>query len=237
MFFNEEILNIFQQIVKDKQEISLMNVYKGVPITYQATIYEVIDWSVIVITEQDQIVCLDREKETYIRSNYFKEILRARVMEVDFTKTAGVLSRFEYIGSSIGKRTQVRVEPKDPISGFIEPIFTGNPIKGELADLSEDGLGIYLPTGKILPGIFVQGTIVNVYMQLPRAELKGVSDLKVEGKIVNTQLQSYYERHRIGVRLQPDTRARKLIKEFISQRHFDIMKEIKAVYELLNPPG
>ena len=82
----EEILKIFRKIASEGRRIRLLNVYKGIPISYAARITNIGDASVSVHTEKIQLVCMYREKETFIQNVRFPHLVRAGVVMVDTDK-------------------------------------------------------------------------------------------------------------------------------------------------------
>jgi hypothetical protein len=68
---SDKILNTFQRISNDDNKIKLINVYKGIPISYPAKEIKVDSNRVHVTTDPYQVVGLYRERETYIQSNEF----------------------------------------------------------------------------------------------------------------------------------------------------------------------
>jgi len=104
----EEIVDLFQQIRREKKEIKLINVYKGFPISYPGTVIAVGKKAIKVKTEAFQTVCLYLEKETYIQGDIFPAVVMANVVGLDFGKLEASLSAFRYVVGGIGDRKQVR---------------------------------------------------------------------------------------------------------------------------------
>lgn len=163
----DEIMNHFNQIAAANQELRLVNEYKGIPVSYGARITEVGRSSIRVKTEKYQIVCLYRERFTFIQALPLPRNVSARVMLLDVGKMEALLSKFVYTNPGMGERRQVRVEPETTITGFVTSDNTPLPIQGELADLSQDGLGVYIRQSDYSPQYHVRGNPVRVYMQLP----------------------------------------------------------------------
>ncbi len=77
MYTHDDIISTFRSLQRQNKEIQLLNVYKGVPISYTATIQEVSEVSIRVRTDKYQIVPMFRESKTFIRSDAFPLTLRA----------------------------------------------------------------------------------------------------------------------------------------------------------------
>jgi hypothetical protein len=164
---NVDIATLFKRASKANQTIYLLNVYKGVPISYEATLVDV-SWATIKIkTQKYQVVCLYREHETFVQSRLWTETLKAQVVEVDIPKAEAVLANFQYVKSRIGDRTRVRVEPEQRLEGNIQAKDVKQTFHCELADLSQDGLAIYIPTRYYSPEVYARGTAVVLDLHFP----------------------------------------------------------------------
>jgi hypothetical protein len=164
---NTEIAALFKRAEKANQTIYLLNVYKGVPISYEATLVDVSWATVKVKTQKYQVVCLYRERETYVQSRLWTETLRARVVDVDIPKAEAVLTNFEYVKSRIGDRTRVRVQPEELMEGDIQAKDVNQSFRCELADLSQDGVAIYIPSRLFSPLLYSRGTAVTLDLRFP----------------------------------------------------------------------
>lgn len=161
------ILSIFQKIAAGKNEINLINVYKGVPILYQASIVEVGPAGLRVKTERYQVVCLFHEKETFIQNNLLPDIVHARVRSLDIPRLEAVLTDFSPVPNRIGDRLMVRVAPKEPITGDVRAPRWEDSFKGELADISQNGIGIYLPRQAAHIRDLEKGSKIFLEFQIP----------------------------------------------------------------------
>ena len=167
MISKEEILSLFQQINREKKEIKLINVYKGFPISYPGAVIAVGKKAIKVKTEAFQTVCLYLDKETYVQSDMFPAVIRANVANLDFNKLEATLSTFKYMVGGVGNRTQVRVEPKEPMEGLIKSKQRHTVVRGELADISLDGLAVYLEPQLFTPRLYYKGAEIIIHIKLP----------------------------------------------------------------------
>lgn len=163
----DEFMVIFEHLAKEKQEIRMINVYKGFPISYPATITAVDRKSIVVKTNPFQIVCIYQNKETFLRNEAFPATVSAGVMRANIGESEAMLTRFKYVSRGIGERRQVRVEPMDLIRGTIKPTEKKLSLIGDLADVSLDGLAILLSPGLQAPSVLREGSRVIVHIQLP----------------------------------------------------------------------
>jgi hypothetical protein len=163
----EEIMGFLGQVAASGTELRLVNVYKGVPISFPAKILEVGRSSIRVKTEKYQLVCLYKERVTILSSSLLPRGISARVIMLDVGKLEVMLAKFSVANYGAGARNQVRVEPENPIEGIIRAEITPLSISGELADISQDGLGVFISQNDFFPEIHRKGVGVRIYARLP----------------------------------------------------------------------
>jgi hypothetical protein len=173
---DDGVINIFRKLYKGAGNLRLLNVFQGIPIAYPGTIVSVGDDSVIVRTEKYQMVCLYRERETYIHNSEFRSVVKARVSDLYISQLQVTLTDFEYVDKGIGDRRQVRVWPREILTGGLQLTDRTEAVSGELADISLDGVGIFVPEKDFSPRVFRHGRKIAVNyrlmgtFQLPQAK-------------------------------------------------------------------
>jgi len=167
-----EILVVFRQLADSNKAVRLLNVYKGVPISYEAKIIQVADKSALFRTEKIQLVCLAYEGFTHIQSLYLPKIVFAHVQDIDVDRSESVIGDFEYASGKIGARTQVRVMPDKSLKGYIQLLDSDIACEGELRDISLDGLGFSTARGTPLPEGFKKGSKIGIQLSLPGRKVK-----------------------------------------------------------------
>lgn len=163
---DEAIQKILRNLAAAEKQIRLMNVYQGIPISYQASIQGVGSGSVKVQTEKYQLVCLYRERETCLQHPELPAVVKARVLDMDIPYLRATLGEFQYLHEGVGDRRQVRVWPKEMITGGLQTVDRSDTNTGELADISADGLGIYIPENEFSPRIYRQGRKISISYRL-----------------------------------------------------------------------
>ena len=161
------ILDLLRRLASAEAEIRLLNVYQGIPIAFPAAIVYVGQNSITVKTERYQLVCLYQERQTYIQYPGFPAVIRARVERLEPQVLQATLTEFEYTRDGIGDRRQIRVWPKEGVTGELQLPERTEAIRGELADISLDGMGIYLPDNEVYTHLFRQGKKVAISLRLP----------------------------------------------------------------------
>ena len=161
---------IFRQIYQDKGSIRLMNVYKGIPISTTGTILSVDPESITIHTEKSQVVSMYHDRLTFIHTDLENTIYKAKVESIDFKNVNAVLTGFEVANDQIGKRTQVRVVPADPIRSVVKTNEIRTINQGMLADISQNGLAIYIRSEDFSPVVYKPGVKINLFLKLPITE-------------------------------------------------------------------
>lgn len=164
---DDGILELLKRVAIAESEIRLLNVYQGVPIAFPAAIVFVGQNSVTVRTEKYQLVCLYQERQTYIQYPGFPAVIRARVNRIEVSSLQAELNEFEYVREGIGDRRNVRVWPKEGVTGELHLPDRMETLKGELADISLDGIGIYLSEMDYASKVLRQGRKIAVNFRLP----------------------------------------------------------------------
>ncbi len=224
-----EILDAFTQIAAAKEEVRLINDHRGIPISFEASIIAIQDDSVLFRVNKYQCVCLELERFTYIQSPSLLSIVKGRVASLDFASNLATLSNFERASETIGRRTLVRVQPKEPLDVTI--VYRGLKIRGSLADISSNGVGVFMMSAYIRnPGALKKSEQVQMMIRLPGEKGK-VSEVRLTGTIlyVNPDKGSY----RLGLHTSPEAHPKTLITQYVSMRQGEILRELKSLYEKL----
>ena len=162
-----EIIEQLREIAARSNQIRLLNVYQGVPISYPAAITAVTENTLRVQTGRYQLACLYLERETFIQSSHLPEILKAKVLELDLPAQEASLGSFELEQEQVGDRMVVRVQPKNPIESKIKTADPQALVRGELADISGDGMGIFIDRRAFLARRYRPGDLIEILLTLP----------------------------------------------------------------------
>ncbi|MHC1784396.1 MAG: hypothetical protein AB9891_16845 [Anaerolineaceae bacterium] len=190
----ETIMDFFTQMAYKETGTNLLNVYKGVPLSFPAKIIEVGDTYLRVLTDTHQMVSMYLEKSTLIQSEDLPEIVRAEVIELDIKKHMAFLTNFHYVEKGIGNRAEVRIEPKDPLPSQLQDNEEQITLKGELADISREGMGIYLDRANYSSKLIHPNAQLEVIFNLPFEYFKTSDTIKPQSE---TGLYDRYSRENI----------------------------------------
>ncbi|MCI0521830.1 MAG: PilZ domain-containing protein [Chloroflexi bacterium] len=222
----EEILQILEQHAVQGKDVRLLNIYKGLPISYNAQVTGVHNKSADLSVNRYQATCLEAQRQTFLQSEYLQHTVGGTVVSVNIVEERVTLASFDYVSDKIGNRQLVRVQPADQVE--VEISVKGRALKGRLADISFSGAGIY--TGAILFGSspFVVNSHASLAIQLPGNRFP----VKMMGKIINVIRAAQYTR--IGLVLFPDANTRLQVSQYVTQRQAEIQREIRIMYDMLH---
>jgi hypothetical protein len=256
---NDDLIRLLGQIGRSQSDIKLLNIYKGLPISYDTNINSVGDFEICVPTSRQHIACLYYQRETYLQGGRLPFLIRSQVISLNLAKENAVLANFEVAKPDIGKRAQIRVEPDEPLIAFIQFMNSGYELPAPLSDISAEGAGIYLEselfpsrqfqTGKeIMVSIAFPDTIAQKIIKTSTKSLieirstkplrsAGLQDGKVtitaRGKIVSVLHEPHLDRYRVGMRLFFQDLARTVILQYVSQRQAEIIRDLRILSDEL----
>lgn len=107
------------------------------------------------------------EKKTFIQCKRLPEIYQAEVTDLDPIDRVATLANFSQVVSGIGNRMLVRVQPKEHLEGKVQNQYGDNIVRGELADISQDGLAIYLAKEIFSPRQYSKDANLTITLRLP----------------------------------------------------------------------
>jgi hypothetical protein len=221
MVSNPQIMSDLRLVMEMKHDLELMNTYKGVPFICKARVQSIEDDLVQMEAHEPGLVCIEREKQTKVLGSDYFEPSMAQVVSVDFTTGKILLNKFSYLGTKLGERMIVRVEPKDPVNVAIQSEKKKTP--GHLADLSLSGIGIFIDISDYLPSL-KPGTTVMISMQLPNGEIT------LDGTILSAV--KINECYRLSVRFAPNGQQQKIIIfHYLVERRVEIETELRREFE------
>jgi hypothetical protein len=215
-----QIISDLMMVMQLDHELELMNAYKGVPFICKAKVFAIDGDNVWLKASGPGILCLEKERQTKVLGSDYFEPSVAHTVSVDFLNGTVVLNDFSYLGTKLGERMTVRVEPKDPIDVLL--INQTQKTSGLLADLSLSGIGVRIAQAQYSPAL-KPGTLVVI-----RLDLMG-KPIESEGTILS--VLKLDDAHRISIRFTQDRGHRLEIFRYLVDRRTQIEQELQAEYE------
>jgi hypothetical protein len=219
-----EYHRILGEIARQGLPIRLYNTYRGLPISFEARLLDVSLWYATALVHEFHAVCLSLEGYTYIESDRLPEVLRARSLSLDIQTREVRLSEFVGVGHTVGKRSNVRVQPHEPTD--VEIYDVTRRVPGILADVSPDGIGVVTFAAHIYGQMpLTKGSDVDVDLRMPGSQ----EMLSFAARVAAIQSKGKYT-HRLGLKLAPDEPAAAILSSYVAQRQEIIMVELNGVY-------
>src|SRR3989304_537036 len=136
------IIADLRHIARTRQEVELLNVYKGIPVLYRAAVEKVGNDRAVVPFHRPEAACLTLENKTTILTDLLAGPVNAAVLSVDLAAGSAALGEFHYAHAKVGDRVTLPVAPHDAVEVTIQ---SGQQrVTGSLADLSMTGIGVYI---------------------------------------------------------------------------------------------
>ena len=229
MQFEQKINLVMKELAADKAQVSLITVYKNIPMAFDAHLLAYDDEIASFKVHKYQLAASVLVKDAFIQLDPEKNCIWARVIKIDPIKSILGLGEFRDAGNSMNKRTFLRVEPESSIPVYLQ--IQNTRVMAELADISEEGISIYLDpvyleTPEDEPGKFSSRFQVNFH--LPGERYQPLSLMSALRYGIKDTLSGKY---RVGLQLFPDEETKAMLKQYITHRKVETINEIKAIYE------
>jgi len=201
--------------------LKLINYYKGIPLSYPATIASISRGVVDLDVQEMQAFTIEQARSTFIRSPLFKHDLFAQAQYVNVRKKAATFVKFSYVEIMAERRSFVRVVVDAPvIVAIASPQGT---IEGRLSDISLSGFGVLIDYTCPLE----TGVETTVQFTLVSPETGQPIPISIPATLVtiNGDLSPYSYRFAIN----PEKQLERQISQYVFQRQVEIIREVKEI--------
>jgi hypothetical protein len=220
MSSNQQILSDLRVVLETGHALELMNTFKGVPFVCKAHVTSIEGDIVSLEAHHPSLVCLTRDKQTKVLGSDYFEPSVAQIVSVDLACDRVVLTKFAYLGTHLGERMIVRVEPKSPVPVSLE--LDDQVLPADLADLSMNGIGVRFPSDQYNP-VLKPGVNLQVRLDLPKGQIQ------TDGTVLSTARLG--DSYRISIRFAANHIHRVAIFHYLVDRRGEIEEELKQEYE------
>lgn len=215
------IIESFHRMQNADEKIIFLNLYKGVPISSEATIVAIEGESVSFKVDALQAIAIKLDNHAFIvKNNYFSKHMKADVLSYNFQTNTVTLSNFIYLLNMPAlQRESIRVHP-DIVATVHLHQFNTVQTSGRLYDLSMNGLGVVSNENN---GIFVGAHVMIEF------ELNGMSNdrkIELQGEVIN--IIEYNNSYRYCMRIFPDRIMSQKILDYITKREKEILEELQS---------
>ncbi len=253
-----DLFQVFRQIAKNRSEVKLLNIYKGLPISYDTSIDSVDGTEILVRSSKHQIACLYYQGESFLQGEELPFIIRSQVVSLNLAQENVKFTNFEAAKNNIGLRSQIRVEPSEPLIVGIQFDGVALELLAPLADISAEGASVYFDTYMFPARVAQPGNEFTMNISLPdsasdkikklsqksnidnkknnmtpRTKLVESQDGKIaitaRGRVIAVHPEFHLQRYRVSVRLFFRDLSRMVIIQYISQRQTEIIQDLRTL--------
>lgn len=208
---------------KDGSKVSLTNYYRGLPITYPATILGVEHGNVDLDINPQQAVAIYTDHYTLIRSKLFHFPIVASVQYVNIKKHMVSLNKLCFVEVLAEKRTAVRLDLEPPVRATIQ--CGDQQIVGTLVDISTQGIAI--AADDFIP--LENGAEMSAKFMLPDPVLSKQILIKVPATLVT--ISGSGSPYRYKCKIMPEKHQEQQISRYSFQRQVEIIKGLKELVD------
>jgi len=215
------IVAAFQDIIKCgvRTSFRLLNYYKGLPISYPATIVELNNGILELDVHQQQTVAIERSKLVFIKCDYFDCAILAEVQSADIRRMTASLRNFKFVEVMAERRDALRLQLDPPTEAEISRATTK--LSGKLFDISLGGFSIR--TEERCP----VGNHEEVRLRVMVPNLLQNTLTRVETTACHLETTNEGNDFICRFSFQADAQSETTISRFIFQRQVEIIREIK----------
>lgn len=219
---NNTIIDSLKKMQRDNQSVRFLNLYQGVPISYDATILEVDAQSITFSIDRLQEVAMKLDGNAYIVKNkYLSKPLKADILYNNFSENTVTLNNFIYLLNMPAiQREYVRVHPNIIANVYLHQ-FGNVQTAGRLYDISMKGLGVVSHENN---GIFIGAKVLVDFDLNSILHHKG-DTIKVEAEVIN--IIEYKDSYRYCMQIFPEKRMIEKITEYILDREKEILENLQ----------
>ena len=162
-----DLLQLLRKSYDSQSSIKLLNIYKGLPISYDTNITSIGNSEIQVPGNKNHIACLFYQGESYLQAEGLPFVIHSAVKSLHLAQNFAILTDFEVATNNIGLREQIRVEPDDPLLTSIQ--FKGSAFEfvAPLADISASGASVYFESSMFPTRLSQPGNAFTMTISIP----------------------------------------------------------------------
>jgi hypothetical protein len=213
----EEIISLLSG--NPKLPLKLINYYKGLPLSYPATVAAIDRGTVDFDVQAEQAFAIEKSRYAFIRSSMFKHDVFAQVQYVNVKKRAASFVKFSYVEIMAERRNFIRMVPDPQPNTFI--VTPAGVVEGSMYDVSLSGINVAVDQSCPLE----VDTEATTRFMLKNIDQSLGYNLSIPGKLVGISGDSLPRNYRFTITL--DRNGERQLSQYIIQRQIEIIKEIK----------
>ena len=212
------ILSLFGEIksTKPNMSFSFLNIYKELPISNDATLFDIKGKHVEFKTCPLQFAAIHHNMETIIQAPFLNTTILGRLVYLDNTHQLVSLGNFSYADVHFNKRMAVRVRLKVPLN--VNIFVDGDRISGMIRDVSLQGCCVTTPAGDLLE------QAKDISIQLRVMHNNTLLDAFIPARLLRSDNAPIYN---CAMVFDHTTETEKVLSIFVYQRQLEIIRELK----------
>jgi len=213
----------FQDILKRGLRVSckLVNYYKGLPLSYPATIVEIDRGILEVDVHKQQAVVMEKNRYTFIKCDYFDSPIMAKAQNVNVANMMASLHTFTFVQIMAESRNSLRLELEPQTETVLK--WQGASLDAKLIELSLGGCSARAQERCQIP----IGEEISLKLMVPNLLQNTVNPLNTAAKLMAVTDEDGWDICRFS--LAPDPQAEALLSRYIFQRQVEIIRELKEL--------
>jgi hypothetical protein len=208
--------SILEALSATEKGIKLLNYYKELPVSFDATMKHNDRGVVEMNIHELQAAAMMIEKEVFIKCDSLPHDAIAKVLKIHKLSGSALLANFHYAVITAERRVCVRVRVSEKFDATFR--YDNRLVHGLIEDISFSGLSISAPKGMSLEEN--SKGMVSIALSSTRLDLSGKL-LKVDQGDSAT---------RFIIELEMDTKSERHISQFIFAQQSKIIRELKELY-------
>jgi len=228
---NNNVIDLLLKMKEEHQNIMFLNLYKGVPISSEASVVGIDGEKVTFKIDRLQEIAMKLDGQAFIVKNeYFSKHLKADVVYSNFQTNTVVLTNFIYLLNMPAlQREFIRVHP-DILAKVYLHQFGNLQTSGRLYDLSMNGLGVVSHENN---GVFVGAKVLIAFeLNSPAVPSSDNQTIEVQGEVIN--IIEYKDSFRYCMRIFPNHAMSEKILQYITVREKEILEDLNMELQEYN---
>lgn len=218
--FDDEasIVELFKVIAATDREatVSLLNIYKELPISNSATIFDIKGKNLEFKTTPLQLAAAHHNGETLIQAPFLNTSIIGKVIYIDQSHDLIALGHLSYAEVFYDKRNAVRVRLRVPLNVTLDA--DGTKVPGMMRDVSLGGCGVTTLAGPTLD------RASNVTLHIKLFENDTMIEADIPARIVRLGEGPPYD---CGITFLHTADTERILSMFIYRRQLEIIRELK----------
>ena len=212
-----EIINIFRVIFRKKEIIKVSNFYKGIIMSHEVSIDNVLDtMSIDLIINKAHGAVIYIDKNTVIEHKMLGVGIKAHLVGVRWGEKEATLriDKFQTLKESPIQRQNIRIAPNGDL--FVDIEFLNRAMRGKLINLSINGIALQFTT--FLDKELSDYMGIEITLHLPKVAVK------IRAKVITVNQKE----KKIILSIAPTKTSQRQILNYIASREIELIKELRS---------